>query len=68
MKSLTQAVPSPGSPEARDQGCLCPVLDNAHGKGGYIDPVYGPQFWVVFTCPLHGKAAQEKQSMKETNT
>lgn len=54
MKPLTPAVPSPGSPEARDQGCLCPVLDNAHGKGAYLCPANGPQFWVVTTCPLHG--------------
>ena len=61
MKQPTAACPAPGSPEAKVQGCLCPVLDNAHGKGGYIDPVYGPQFWVVTTCPLHGVQAKQKQ-------
>lgn len=25
--------PNPGSKEARDLGCTCPVLDNAHGRG-----------------------------------
>ena len=26
-------VPNPGSKEAREQGCLCPIIDNEHGKG-----------------------------------
>jgi hypothetical protein len=54
-------IPTPGSTDALAQGCVCPVLDNAHGKGAYIDPVDGPQFWIVFTCPLHGAAARAKQ-------
>jgi len=53
--------PPPGSTEALALGCVCPVLDNAHGKGGYLCPVNGPQFWVVTTCPLHGVQAKQKQ-------
>lgn len=44
--------PPPGSPEAVQQGCKCPVMDNAHGAG--IPSPQGPQYWVVFDCPLHG--------------
>lgn len=43
--------PFPGSDQARDLGCICPVLDNGHGnpaltrdRGGWV---------VVVGCPLH---------------
>ena len=26
-------VPNPGSVDALDQGCICPVLDNEYGEG-----------------------------------
>lgn len=43
--------PNPGSDEALSQGCRCPVLDNAHGRGS----MYGEgTFWVNALCPLHG--------------
>jgi hypothetical protein len=44
---------SPGSAEAREQGCACAVFDNAHGAGArlYDD---GTAFWVSQPCPLHG--------------
>ena len=44
-------IPSPGSDAAQEQGCLCPVLDNGHGRGD------GP-FWINVECPLHGFAAE----------
>lgn len=38
---------APGSEEARDEGCTCPVLDNPyHGIEG--------QYVTSFDCPLHG--------------
>jgi len=42
--------PNPGSDEARLLGCLCPILDNNHGKhlpwtGGW---------WIDEHCPIHG--------------
>lgn len=50
--------PNPGSPEAIKQGCLCPVIDNAHGKGylgGVKDPETGETVFVWRAdCPLHG--------------
>ncbi len=46
------ADPKPGTREAREAGCTCPVMDNAHGKGRYGDGVkYG--WWVGEGCPLH---------------
>ena len=51
-------IPNPGSDEAIDQGCTCPVLDNSHGKG-YM----GIPNVFVFSggCPLHSV----KQPIKE---
>jgi hypothetical protein len=43
-------VPNPGSDEAIKQGCTCPVLDNAHGKGSYRGG-----FFITADCPLHTK-------------
>jgi hypothetical protein len=48
----------PGSKEAQEQGCLCPVLDN----GGATE-----YFWVNGGCPIHGLAAQEKYEREEIN-
>jgi len=43
--------PNPGSDEALDQGCVCAILDNNHGRGRFGD---GEQFSVRLDCPLHG--------------
>ncbi len=46
--------PAPGSPSAVQQGCLCPIYDNSHGKGYYGQP----GVYVMRTdCPLHGEEA-----------
>jgi len=44
--------PNPGSDEARERGCTCPVMDNAHGNGymGMKDV-----FVYNMDCPMHGK-------------
>lgn len=52
--------PKPGSPEAQKAGCLCPVLDNNHGKGcGYLDADGNPTFWIDMACPIHGGTTKE---------
>lgn len=43
--------PNPGSDEAITLGCVCPVIDNQHGKGSYKSD----GFIVNMECPLHGK-------------
>lgn len=54
--SLFQFLP-PGSDEALDAGCLCPVMDNGHGRGylgGMTDPKTGKTMYVVRSdCPIH---------------
>lgn len=44
---------APGSESAIDRGCLCPSLDNGHGRGrrradGDVE------YWITAGCPLHG--------------
>jgi hypothetical protein len=54
---------NPGSSEALEWGCLCPVLDNAHGAGcGMTDGDNGITFWVSEECPLHGSRQDEPDS------
>jgi hypothetical protein len=43
---------NPGSKEAQDAGCTCPILDNEYGKGVYVENGK-PVFWIVQGCPLH---------------
>ena len=51
---MSDKKPNPGSNEALDAGCTCPVLDNGHGRGLLGD---GEKFgWVINEgCPLHGQ-------------
>lgn len=46
--------PNPGSKEAVEMGCRCPVMDNGYGRGYHVNED-GPLFWITLTCPLHGK-------------
>ena len=52
LKSQFTALPNPGSDEAIALGCICPVLDNGHGRGP------GP-FWQVEGCPVHSWPPEE---------
>lgn len=59
--------PNPGSNEAIDQGCTCPVLDNAHGRGvpwpreDGLDPNEHPSFYVVEGCPIHAPSRDRSE-------
>lgn len=48
----------PGSKEAVAAGCQCPVMDNGHGRGAYVDQNGDPVFWFNMNCPLHGDVEQ----------
>jgi hypothetical protein len=51
------SIPNPGSDEAIERGCTCPVLDNAHGagvpRGGDENGHQKMAWWVNDGCPLH---------------
>lgn len=56
MSEATEAPkPNPGSKEAIKAGCICPVLDNAQGKGtlAWGGMTESPNFWITAGCPLH---------------
>jgi hypothetical protein len=56
--------PKPGSDAALAQGCMCPVLDNAHGKGrGGDGDRWG--FYINEGCPLHGRPHPQEASHDE---
>lgn len=46
-------IPNPGSDEAVEQGCICPVLDNNHGEGIPYGKNGEQCFWINYGCPLH---------------
>jgi hypothetical protein len=59
---------NPGSQEAIEAGCRCPVLDNAHGEGAYVDKDGVAQFWINGDCPLHGlNNASEPEESQEAD-
>lgn len=44
---------NPGSDEAVQAGCTCPVIDNHYGKG--VPSVENLRvFWMNSECPIHG--------------
>lgn len=47
---------NPGSEEALDHGCTCPILDNNHG---YCPPFGEDGWWINENCPLHSAVAKE---------
>lgn len=53
---MTIETPNPGSNEALDLGCICPVLDNGHGLGylgGAKDAEGNTLFVYNLECPVH---------------
>jgi hypothetical protein len=51
-------IPPPGSPEARKQGCTCPVTENRSGAGLPVsDDRSREGFWVSEECPRHAGLA-----------
>jgi hypothetical protein len=49
--------PNPGTKEAIEAGCTCPVIDNNYGRGIPIKIIGGTiqmAYWMDGACPLHG--------------
>ena len=50
--------PNPGSDAAIKQGCTCPEMANARGKGIMGDgEKHG--YWINSGCPLHGQKGEK---------
>lgn len=54
-------IPNPGSKEAQEKGCKCPVMDNHYGKGYYGD---GKIFVIMGNCTLHNKEVKNETKKK----
>lgn len=54
--------PNPGSDEAIDLGCTCPVLDNNHGRRAPWPP---DGWWQKPGCPVHGMGEQPAIKVKQ---
>jgi len=55
---MNPEIPKPGSKEAVEAGCNCPVSDNHHGEG---IPMTNPDtkevqraYWMTADCIIHG--------------
>jgi len=52
---------NPGSGEAINKGCTCPIMDNCGGKEDHpviisrVKAGMGDGFWRSSDCPLHGR-------------
>jgi hypothetical protein len=55
-------LPNPGSYEAYQSGCLCPIPDNNHGEGIQIGDCPTRQFWINLLCPLHGGRIKKNET------
>lgn len=59
---------NPGTQEAIEKGCTCPVVDNHYGKGAPCAEGDGPHFWYTQGCPLlekqqtHGRTPDDDVS------
>lgn len=62
MGDTTNAVPNPGSDEAILRGCICAVLDNAHGRGFQGRP---GTFVITCGCPVHAPGDALRAMQKE---
>lgn len=50
----------PGSPDAVEAGCTCPVIDNGYGQGAWVDEQGGACYWITADCPLHDPHKDEE--------
>lgn len=57
-------IPNPGSNEAVDLGCTCPIMDNHYGAGYANRNGLEAVFVINADCPLHGGTVPEPEAVK----
>lgn len=62
------SMPRPGSDEAIEQGCKCPVLDNNYGDGAYVGTDGEAVFWISGLCPIHGVITEKATKDADATT
>lgn len=65
VRKLISDKPNPGSTEAIELGCKCPVMDNRRGKGAHFDAFGRSVSWYSDACPIH--ADKPKEVRNENN-
>jgi hypothetical protein len=55
-------LPNPGSYDAYERGCMCPIQENNHGEGIQIGDCPARQFWINLMCPLHGGRIKKNET------
>lgn len=50
---------TPGAPRAKEAGCLCPVMDNGHGRGMGRDHKGVMLYVIREDCPMHGSEPEQ---------
>ena len=54
---------NPGSKEAVEAGCSCPIFDNGQGEG--LPWNGGRVWWINEDCPLHGIPTETEEEKIE---
>ena len=65
---MSNAIPNPGTQEARDLGCSCPVIDNGYGKGwmGGVKDDNGETIYVyTIGCPVHAATLRALEAQEQ---
>lgn len=62
---MNRTTPNPGSIEAGEQGCICPVIDNGYGRGLYTDKNGVTRFFYREDCPLHAEEVEQALTKAE---
>lgn len=58
MSEKNDKIPNPGTEEAIEMGCTCPVMDNNYGQGAYgQEGVY----WYSADCPIHNPEKDDEE-------
>ena len=55
--------PNPGTQEALNMGCTCPVIDNHYGKGYFGD---GESYIYIEDCPIHNEEFKKYLPTQDT--
>ena len=59
MDEVKEKIPNPGSDEAIDLGCICPIVQNYFGKAPF------GRFIINSQCPIHRRKYDKKPEEKK---
>ena len=59
-KYISLDIYNPGTKEAIDAGCSCPIMDNNYGRGYWEDEDGTPLFVYNLDCKYHSSTINQK--------